>query len=107
QVDFDGTATLSDIQVIEFTRSGNIKGIQVFPNPAIDQTMIDLGDAIREETQARLFNSNGQLIRQFVLPEGIVNYNLQIGELPNGSYLLNIDTADGTQTIPFNKVSKE
>lgn len=105
QVDFDGTSTRSDIEVVTF--KGSIKSIKVYPNPTVDLALIDLGVATEEEMEVGIFNSSGQLIRQAIIPEGSLQFRLETSDLPNGNYLLRINTQSGVQSVPILKMDKK
>lgn len=68
----------------------NENGIQLFPNPAQSQVSVE-GTQIN---QIRVINSLGQVVLEHVYEsESLVV--LEIGSLPNGIYLLEIQTAKG------------
>ncbi|HRQ30120.1 MAG TPA: BspA family leucine-rich repeat surface protein [Saprospiraceae bacterium] len=67
-------------------------GIIVFPNPAKDLLMIDLGERFTDQAKVRIFSMDGRLvIGGKVVPEG-KNYTMNIEMLENGLYILNIDS---------------
>lgn len=65
--------------------------VRVFPNPFAEQVTISWQEA--GAALAHLYNVQGQALQQQLLYPG--NNRLDLGELPGGSYLLRIETADG------------
>jgi hypothetical protein len=63
-------------------------GLRVFPNPAREQMMADWSQSMLAPDELQLFNSAGQLVRQYPLPDKQARLELQLGKLPPGLYLL-------------------
>jgi hypothetical protein len=66
--------------------------IQIYPNPLQDVVHIDLPDAWVADAQVHLLDLAGRLVGSYVLENG----QIQLEELPAGSYLLEIVSRKGT-----------
>jgi len=75
QVDYDGAYEFSPIEVVQF-EVGN-HNISIQPNPMSDQALIHLGKSIEESLLLKIYNINGQLIRQISIPKNILIYPLK------------------------------
>jgi hypothetical protein len=100
QVDFDGTSTYSDIQVIEFETASEpdfTADISVYPNPAAEFIM--LGNVSDEITpQVLLSNMLGQQV-QLTAALSNQGYRLNIpASLPAGNYFLQVKIGEQTTT---------
>jgi len=93
--DIDGAYKYSNVAVVR--KSGSIKGIRVFPNPAINQLNVEFNQA-KGDYMISLFNQAGQEVS---VQRAIVQYNVQYislnrNGLPAGSYIMNVrNTASG------------
>ena len=88
QVDFDGHFEYSDISMATLESSDQIS-IHIYPNPATDYLMIE-SDIIIDEP-VRIFNLNGQMVREFYLQSG--STHLSIIDLPRGTYFVRMGKA--------------
>ncbi len=79
----NGLANLSEWRMVLL---GTSKDVSVFPNPATQQAQILAPHSI---TQIRLLGIDGQQILQ-VSPKNTNSYNLQLGSLKSGKYMLRI-----------------
>lgn len=72
QIDFDGTATLSNIASVEIDRSAPFdRVIRIYPNPAGAYFTLECRGVSSVTITARLFNSSGQVVfAEMVEPEG-------------------------------------
>jgi len=73
--------------------------LQAFPNPFTDVISIKYNSL--EGTSIRIFNINGQLIRTFEKGEPLSEINLS--ELRNGIYLLQVNSAESRQVLKLVK----
>lgn len=73
------------------TSTDNIesKNILISPNPASHITIIHF-DEVKEDYEITLYNTNGQLVRQINPLRNKVKYNLDVSDLHNGLYYINI-----------------
>ena len=68
----------------------NVNSFGIYPNPASDFINITFNEII-EESQLSILNLNGQLIYKDILTSGN-SYNLNTQFLPQGIYLINIES---------------
>jgi len=61
--------------------------IQVYPNPAKSKITINLGD-LANGTDLKLYNSNGQMLRQITVINNKKKYEFDLISLPAGIYLV-------------------
>ena len=78
----------------------SIEAIVAYPNPATDYINIQVADALEnKQLRIRLYNLNGQLIKEseLTVQNGLVQLNLS--DLPRGNYMLNL----GKESISLRK----
>ena len=91
QTDYDGTSeTFAPIAIT--CENAPVDGYSVYPNPAIDELMIDidLNSFQGDEIQIQLLDINGKISKQqqVNLNRGFNHLSLELNELKNGIYLL-------------------
>ncbi len=74
--------------------------LKVFPNPAVDNVVLDLGKSEFDKISINIYNANGQLVKNFGERSGIATSQIQLDldRLPPGTYLLQIKTEEGVFT---------
>ncbi|MCH2081057.1 MAG: T9SS type A sorting domain-containing protein, partial [Saprospiraceae bacterium] len=78
--------------------------IGLTPNPARDVVTLNLDQVIGEETIIRIFNINGQLMNQLQFDRvEDANHDINIDELPAGTYYVNVRTTSTQQTLKLIK----
>ncbi|RFP66778.1 T9SS C-terminal target domain-containing protein [Hymenobacter lapidiphilus] len=90
QVDTDGTAALSEVQVVRFPLTARTL-IDVYPSPATaaQDAKLDLSGAPAGSYQVTLVDMTGRVLRTFRQNGGTVQ-ELQLTNLPNGTYLVQV-----------------
>lgn len=74
-------------------------GIQVSPNPFVDQIRVSLPDGLTEVNHARLFDATGKLVFEKVFPNGMANQSLlELPDVGKGVYFLHLEGKDLRQT---------
>lgn len=73
--------------------------LSLFPNPASKQLNLDFHQTLGSNLEGRIFNPLGQALQAFDVPKGINRKQLDIQDLPPGSYYLIL----GGQTEKFIK----
>lgn len=87
-----GRCTLQDTLIL--TPGTALPGIRVFPNPTTGLLTINLGfDQPNDVATIRLLDPQGRLLQQQDFTQGLYGYSLS--NLPNGLYILNIETRAG------------
>ncbi|MEM9919958.1 MAG: T9SS type A sorting domain-containing protein [Bacteroidota bacterium] len=72
--------------------------IELFPNPVRQQLHIRFLDASKQAETIQLSNQLGQQLQLKVSKDELQVMSLDVGQLPVGLYLLNVQYADGTRT---------
>jgi hypothetical protein len=72
----------------------NTASISVYPNPAKDMLYVASDMDLRS---ARVFDVTGKLVREFTLDGGL-NRTLNIADLNNGIYFVEVETANGASS---------
>lgn len=94
-IDIDGSYKYSNIAVVR--KAGSVKGVKVFPNPAVSQVNVEFSNA-KGDYVISLFNQAGQEVST---QRAIVQYNVQYvnvnrNSLPAGSYIMKVrNTSNG------------
>lgn len=68
------------------------------PTLVTDKTTIIFGNTFTARKEIRLFNTLGQNVCTNLLASGIMQYDIEVGHLPNGIYFINIQTENKQQT---------
>lgn len=69
---------------------------ELSPNPATESVRLTFGEALQVDTRIVLFNSAGQQLRSWVLPNGALSTLLELGDLPKGVYAVSVQNAQNT-----------
>ncbi|MEM9821210.1 MAG: glycine-rich protein [Bacteroidota bacterium] len=105
QVDFDGTASFSDIKSIECL-DPMLGNVQLFPNPIKDKLTVALSDAVDESAQIWITAADGRIIRErLVQPSNPYDeYEFNLRDLAPGVYNIHIKLADRPFVSRFIKI---
>lgn len=70
---------------------------EVFPNPFKNQISINFGKEVHGDVNLSLYDISGKIVAQQILPanQQRLDWNLAV-PLPEGTYIIHIDTKDGT-----------
>ncbi|MCB0397622.1 MAG: PKD domain-containing protein [Flavobacteriales bacterium] len=71
--------------------------VAIYPNPAHQAVYVRLGQ-ITENAQISLLNAIGQTVSIQQVSQGQATYSVQTGELPEGVYLLKVQSGQATHT---------
>ena len=91
QVDFDGTFTYSDIEVVKFDNPGIT--LTIYPNPSTEFVNVKRSSA-DESTQIQIFDQAGRLVFEDNWLAKDFHKQLQLAHLPKGVYMLAVHTAN-------------
>lgn len=100
QVDLDGRSSYSSVIVIDVKDESN--SIIVSPNPAQDFIKISFSSP-QQKTSLRLFNQQGQLVKQQILPAGLQQQNIDVSKLAAGVYTAQLLIDKGIEIFKFIK----
>ncbi|MEM9919083.1 MAG: T9SS type A sorting domain-containing protein [Bacteroidota bacterium] len=101
QVDFDGTATYSEIKTAQLEGK---KEFKVFPTIATTSVQLALQEANRENGLIEVFNFNGQLLKTAILPAGSNNERFDVQDLEPGQYLIRLQVGQQVENARFIKL---
>jgi uncharacterized repeat protein (TIGR01451 family) len=87
QRDLDGKTSYSPVRVVAFGSPALALNVGLYPNPATDQTTLDLTTLPAGTYQVRVLDLAGRLLQSHTLTGGLT-HRLTVGELPSGSYLV-------------------
>ncbi|MEM1216626.1 MAG: T9SS type A sorting domain-containing protein [Bacteroidota bacterium] len=100
QVDFDGTVHDHGIVTVDF--AGITDRPLLFPNPVVDHTTINWYHTAHT---LRITDATGREVRRLGLDNGAEggSQNLNLSDLPQGVYLLQLDSRDGVKSLKLFK----
>jgi len=78
---------------------------KVFPNPTTGLVSIDLGQSAQTQGTIRILNSSGMLSRSVAVAQGQRILQLNLTDLTDGTYILNISAGKLITTLKLVKVS--
>jgi hypothetical protein len=106
QVDTDGTASYSPVQVVRFEQV-QTPSLSVYPNPVGSSTQLDLGQLPAGQYQVRVLDATGRVIVSQQLAAGLV-HGLDLGGLASGTYFVTVSSAEaGTAINLMQRVLKQ
>ena len=86
QVDFDGTTTPSQTQSIRIDHT--FKEIEVYPTLATNHLTISFPEPPEKEANLHFMDAIGREVKQFAVPSGSVQQQINIEGLERGAYIL-------------------
>lgn len=93
QVDYDGAFEYFDVVSVVI---GQEQAINVYPNPVTDQAVFEFQTKQQKGTLLSIYSVNGQLMQQRRLEEDVLKAELNLSDLVEGVYFIQIAT-DKTQ----------
>jgi hypothetical protein len=88
-VDYDGSYRLSPVRRLNF---GSVAGAAtIVPNPAHGTATVIFSEPTGEDIHLQLFNSMGQIIRNYQVPIGTTRYELSLRDMAKGPYYLHVE----------------
>ena len=87
----DGSSEHSEIKVVSIR---DLEGLEIYPNPADQMISVMMDDKLAAVSEMAVYNFTGQLMMQKSV--GLNHYiQLNVSQLPVGSYLLKVTNIDG------------
>jgi uncharacterized repeat protein (TIGR01451 family) len=93
QRDLSGKVTYSPVRTVAFTPQRLAASVTLYPNPATDQTTLDLTALPPGTYQVRVVDITGRVVQTHYLAGGQPHV-LAVGHLPSGAYLLVISNGN-------------
>ncbi|OGX90437.1 T9SS type A sorting domain-containing protein, partial [Hymenobacter coccineus] len=94
QRDQDGTTSYSPVRVVAFAPQAQAPSVALYPNPATDQTTLDLTALPAGQYQVQVFDLAGRLVQTHTLG-GEQKHVLLISNLPSGAYIVLVANNNG------------
>lgn len=92
---------ISDIP-LSITNFNNLKGVSLYPVPAVDFITLDLGSNSTGQAVLRIYDVRGAMIKEYN-QEVAKETRFDISDLPSGFFSINIQTEEGMATKHFTK----
>ncbi|MEQ9230457.1 MAG: T9SS type A sorting domain-containing protein, partial [Cyclobacteriaceae bacterium] len=85
------------------TKGELIQNVKVYPNPVENTLKVDYANLTSDNIQLQLFNIEGRVVHQMMLPRADENTTLiNVSEMGSGMYILNmVDLDDGSLVKSF------
>lgn len=96
-IDIDGQYRYSDVVIVRKKSSGNIK---IFPNPAVDIVTVNYS-TLSKEASLQLLSMDGKLLKEIKLAAGSSQAKINVKDLPEAPYIININNETGNSLILF------
>lgn len=106
QFDFDGQNAKSDVIIVKISKDGNSQ-LEVFPNPFENNITLMINSNLNSNATINIIDIQGKIVHRVALQllPGFNNYVINdLAELPNGTYIIQVNTNGNTQTIKVNKL---
>lgn len=100
QVDFDGQFSYSPVVNVVFD---NKSGIRLAPTPVQDQLRVELEEMFQDDAQWQLYDFAGRLVQTGVLSAENMVFNVEVGSLTPGNYVIRVVSGQTTLTKQFQK----
>ena len=80
-----------------------IQELNVYPNPAIDRVNLEFSTSLTRQLNLSLVDLSGKqfLNRSLHINNGYNDLSIDLPEIPNGLYILNLQDAGGIRSIPL------
>jgi hypothetical protein len=98
QVDYDGNSSLSGTIAIRVASGDDRPGLQVYPNPAVDEIELSISglETAQSETQVEIFDGAGRVVRKLVIDKSEnttrLRQQIDIIELTEGVYTIRVQS---------------
>lgn len=99
-----GEGSSNSLSISSDNNFTEMPGLMVFPNPAKDRLTLNFRSKEDGDATVQIFNMVGQRVKALPIPmyEGINDAQIDIDDLPSGTYLIRIDTRVNQLVSKFN-----
>lgn len=101
QVDFDGNFTFSNIESVDF--KGKRK-TAIYPTPTTGRLNIQPPENFGPESDLMIFDKLGRLVKDFPIDEDAEFLELDVTDLPVGTYFMKLRQGRSYETLRFTKI---
>ncbi|MDO7874428.1 hypothetical protein Q5H93_06760 [Hymenobacter sp. ASUV-10] len=101
QVDADGTSSYSPVRAISFTKP-TMPSISLWPNPAVDETNVDLSQLPAGTYDVSLLDATGRTIVELRLDAGLT-HRVDLHDVANGAYFILVRGTGSNAAISLTK----
>jgi len=102
QLDTDGGFSFSPVQAVLMGKAGASVRLQVFPNPTNNELNLKTTDLIQPGDRLEIYDYTGRQVQHFSAFDAI-SAPVDVSQLPAGTYLVRLRTAEGTVSTSFVK----
>jgi hypothetical protein len=103
QVDMDGTMEYHEVIYLDFSDRSTSSSLEVYPNPAVTHLRANWAAGEKENVEIRIFSTSGQLLSTHRVSGDNATFELPVQQLSPGTYLLQLQRKEATETIRFIK----
>ena len=106
QFDFDGQNAKSDVIIVKISKDGNNQ-LEAFPNPFENNITLMINSNSTSNATINIIDIQGKIVHRAALQllPGFNNYTINnLAELPNGTYIIQVNNNENIQTIKVNKL---
>ncbi|RAK67977.1 hypothetical protein DLM85_08010 [Hymenobacter edaphi] len=100
QVDFDGTATYSEVRAVQFDAQAAPAAVTLYPNPAAEQATLDLSRLPAARYAVRILDLTGRLVQEQAVSGGS-QPALSLRGLRPGAYVVQVRGAGRVVSLPL------
>lgn len=91
-----------DIETTVETLEENKNQFHIYPNPAKDWITVSTNDQLSEAITIQLFDLSGKIVNEWFIQAGQKQRKVSLSDLPSGTYILQIQSADYVQYEKLN-----
>ena len=100
------TGIVSRTEIVSTTLGSLNPTLNVYPNPVINSFQLQVNNTLTGKVNVQVYSISGALQKQISLSKndvGAVQYNLSIGQLPKGNYIIKVSMNNWTQSKQITK----
>lgn len=101
QVDFDGNFSFSNIESVDFKGKGKTA---IYPTPTTGRLNIHPQENFGPESDLMMFDKLGRLVRVLLIDEDAEFLELDVTDLPVGTYFMKLRQGRSFETLRFTKI---
>lgn len=103
QIDDDGLFSYSPVRSVRVSSAGRLL---LYPAPATDLLRLQCAESLETACQWYIFDAMGRVVLAGTLDSGTQTWEIPLGQLPDGTYVLNLEMGQERVTERFVKQAK-